>query len=505
MTRIAILIGVYLWIWTASALAQSAERSAVVAKAGDVYVTEKELVERFELLPSLYRNTKSRLQQAKLELVYSLIAEKLLAQEALERELDRDSLLISAYEDVRKMLARDRLYREEVGGKVTVTPKEIERVIAQAQNELFVSFLFFERREDAEFVRRQLVKAADFETIQVDSSLRAVRDTATVTWGDAEPTIERAAYALNKGEISPVVPAGNGYYILRLSGVQRSSYYTSLQPSESRERVASKLRERKEEVRMDEFTRELFRSKSGYSRPAEFTRLARALTQAFEKDTVTGRLFFTESKMKEVREQCGPWLSDSLSLAERYVWTVEAIIEQLFVKGFSLERDRVREIPRLLNKQLQVLVQQELLAQEALQRGVDKRPDVQRQLEMWYQSILAHAMKQYVQKHAIVTDAEVWTYLQSKNQQVAIPKVQIRELQTGSLEDMSDALTELQHGRSFEEIIERWSNDATLRARKGLSDPFPISERYPVGEIAWQMAVGQRYGPLKVARGYLYF
>jgi peptidyl-prolyl cis-trans isomerase C len=155
--------------------------------------------------------------------------------------------------------------------------------------------------------------------------------------------------------------------------------------------------------------------------------------------------------------------------------------------------------------QLQIWVQQELLAQEALQRGVDRRPDLQRQLEMWYQSILAQAMKQYVQKHAIVTGAEVWSYMQSKDQQVAIPKVQIRELQTASLEDMSEALTGLQHGRSFEEMIERWSNNPELKARMGLSDPFPISERSPVGEIAWQMDVGQRYGLLKVSRGYLYF
>jgi hypothetical protein len=70
---------------------------------------------------------------------------------------------------------------------------------------------------------------------------------------------------------------------------------------------------------------------------------------------------------------------------------------------------------------------------------------------------------------------------------------------------MHEALSELQRGKSLQEVVARWCSDASLRERGGISEPFPVSERYPVGEIAWQMIVGQRYGPLKDGRGYLYF
>lgn len=36
----------------------------VVAKAGNIYITEEEFIERFEMLPSLQRHRKTRLEEA---------------------------------------------------------------------------------------------------------------------------------------------------------------------------------------------------------------------------------------------------------------------------------------------------------------------------------------------------------------------------------------------------------------------------------------------------------
>ena len=57
----------------------------VVARAGNAFISEREFQERFELTPGLYRHRKAQLEQEKLTFLYSMIAEKLLAQEARER------------------------------------------------------------------------------------------------------------------------------------------------------------------------------------------------------------------------------------------------------------------------------------------------------------------------------------------------------------------------------------------------------------------------------------
>jgi hypothetical protein len=70
---------------------------------------------------------------------------------------------------------------------------------------------------------------------------------------------------------------------------------------------------------------------------------------------------------------------------------------------------------------------------------------------------------------------------------------------------MRQALADLEAGRSFGEVIERWSSDPGLRTTKGVSPPFPVSDRSPLGEIAMQMDIGQRYGPLRTSEGEIYF
>lgn len=186
-------------------------------------------------------------------------------------------------------------------------------------------------------------------------------------------------------------------------------------------------------------------------------------------------------------------------------WTLGEIIDRMYAKGFTLDSVTVRSIPQQVNALLRVWVQQELLAQEALTRGLDKYPAVRQQLETWYDNFLEQSMRFYLKRQTKVSDAEVLSFMQSTDSSVVIPRVQIRELRTASLDEMHEALNDLQSGRSLEQVIDRWCSDVNLRQRKGVSDPFPVSDRYPVGEIAWQMLVGQRYGPLKEGSGYLYF
>lgn len=487
-------------------LAQSSiSTQTVIGKAGDTYISENEFVQRFELLPSFQRNRKSNAEGAKLELLYSLIAEKLLAQEARERRFDEDSLFQADYHEARKMLVRDRLYLEEISRKVDIATAEINRGVAEAQRELLISFIYVPLKEDAGAVRRQIKNSKDFENIQIDSSLHAVRDTATVIWGDAEPAIEKAAYALKRNEVSSIIQSGDGWYIIKLSKVSRSSYYTSLQPRALQEKVTTKLRERKERTRLDTFTQQFLKDKIGYSKPGTFKKIAQSLLDTFSASYETGKIVLSDEMRRKIEAQCKPWLDDTLVVFAKEFWTLQQALERLYIKGFTVEKDQIKSVPALLNAQLREWVQQELLAQEALRRGLDKNPDLRDQLEMWHQSYLAQGMKTYIKNKVTVSETEAWSYLQSKDQTISIPKVQIRELWTSSLNDMKEAMFEMQNGAKLEQVIQKFSDDTTAKKRNGLSSPFPMNEREPVGEIAWQLNVGQRYGPVKLADGFLYF
>jgi hypothetical protein len=498
------MIGTLLWVMQ-SAGQSSRPQDRIVAKAGATFITESEFLERFELLPGMQRHRSERLEESKLEVLYSLIAEKLMAEEAHQRGLDKDSTFQGAFEEVRKLLARDELYRDEVSGKVTVSASEISAGVAQALKEVLVSFIFCDRREDAEFIRKQIKGGRDFKSIELDTSLLATRDTATIVWGDAVPAIEQSAYTLKIGEISRVIPAGTGFYILMVERTQENVFYSSMQSSTLTERVASRIRQRKEETRLNEFVAQFLKGKSGYSKPGPLKIVIEALSHAFRQVPLSGKVALSGTVLNAVREECASVLGETLCVAGNVVWKVGDVLDRLSAKGFALDSSSVMQLPQHVNGLLRVWVQQELLAQEALKRGLDSRPAVRKQLDAWRDNLLEQSMRFTLRKEVRVSDAEILSFIHSGDSSFVVPKVRIRELRTGSLDDMHKAFDDMKGGTSFEEAIVRWCSDELLSHRKGISDPFPVSERYPIGEIAWQMLVGQRYGPVKEANRYVYF
>ena len=490
---------------TGSILAQVDGQVSVLARVGDRFISEKEFVQRFELLPAVQRNRKNQLEPAKLDLLYSLVAEKLLALEAQARRLDQDSTVQAELLEMRKLLGRDELYRDEISRKVRVTAQEIDRGLREAERELLISFLFFPKRESAEHVRRRIKSQADFNLVAIDSAMQAVRDTATVIWGEANQSIERAAYALQPNEVSPVVPSGDGFYLLTVSKSRRSSYFTSLSPTAFRQFIVSKLRTREEEARLNEFTSVFFKDKVGSSRASVLTKLATAIVEAFKIRRDFDKILLNGAVLNEVRQKCRESLLDTLAVAGSVHWSLGEVVEKLYSKGFSVERQRMKEIPGILNLQVREWVQQELLAQEALRRELDKRPRVREQLEMWYESFLAAKMKEYIRATTKVSESELWSHLRTRGSHLPVPTVQIRELHTSSLEEMQDAIAELESGKSFQEVVARWSHDPITKQAMGLSAPFQISDRHPIGELAWEMEIGQRHGPMRTPGGYLLF
>ena len=476
----------------------------VIAKAGNVYISESEFLSRFELLPGFGRHRASQLEGAKAELLYSMIAEKLLAQEAGSRGLDADPAFRSAYQEVRRMLARDELYREEITQKVHVSEAQVSKGIARALRQILVSFICFKSREDAAFIRSQIKRSADFETLHIDSSIRVIRDTATVIWGDADPAIEESAYSMKGSEISGIIPAGGNYYILKIKEVQRNNAYASLQPNILHDRVKDRIRLHDEKIRMEEFVREALSDKVGYSLPRALRALAEVIGRmcGSENDTL---ISFTPEVSSRVAARCTSFLGDTMAVVHDSVWTTLDVLNRFSQKGFTLHCGKPAFLFHQINAEMEVQVRQELLSDEALRRGLDHVPDISKRLETWKQYYLSLIMKDLVKKSVSVNDAEMYGYLEAKGKLPRVPRVQIRELRTASLDEMKQALDELEKGESFERIIRRWSVDSSARTSGGVSDFFPITEHQPIGELAWEMEVGQRFGPFSIPAGVYYF
>ncbi len=478
---------------------------AVIARAGNVFVSEQEFLKRFELTPGLYRHRKPQLEQEKLQLLYSMVAEKLLAQEAQQRGCDTAALYRGAVAETVKLLARDALYRQEVREKVVVSSSEIKEGITRARVQRLVAFWFFEEENDARFVRSQIQSGSDFDRFVLDTNMLAVRDTATVLWGDAEQSVEDAAYQLQQGGVSPVVPAGDGFYILRLLAVNQNPVLMSLPPLTLRERVISTIRQRKERVREAEVITGLLRAHSAFSPPALFRRVADSLASVFHASYAAPATALSPAMGAETLRRLHAVADDTLIVAGPAAWSVREALEKLVRRGFSVHGDSVRGVAARLYTVFREWTHHELLAQEALARGLEKDLSVQQRLAPWKDHLLAGMVQRRIHETLDVADAEVFAYLQSTDSSLVIPEVRLRLLRTRTFEQMDAAFRALEKGVPFDSVIAEMSDDLLSRPRRGDTGFFPVTDRYPLGLIGSRLEPGEFYGPLRDSSGYVYF
>ena len=497
MIRIIIL----LLLATCSAAAQTGPaENAVIARAGHAFISEREFVERFELTPGLYRHRKPQLEAEKLEMLYSMVAEKLLAQEASARSLDTTALYRSALADLTHLLVRDELYRQEVRARVQIAPAEIRQGVLRSRERRLVRFLFFEREDDARFIRGQLRTPVDLDRLTLDPTMHAMKDTATVHWGDADEAIEQAAYALDRTSLSPVVRAGDGCYILRLISVVPDPAVLALPAATLRERVASTLRVRKERVREAEFVAGLLASRHASSPPATFRIVADTIARIFRELYTPPSMAFSPAMRDIALTRLAGRTADTLILAGDRIWTVAEALDRLVQRGFTMNGDSVRGTAARLYTVFREWAHQELLAQEGLVRGLDRHPEVVRRLAPWKDHYLAGMVERKISDRVEITEAEVYAYLKSTDATVKVPEVRVRVLRTNSIEEMQGAFRMMEQGRSFEEAIAASGADD----RQGDTGFFPVTDRPPLGFLASRLEPGQYYGPFRDSSGYVY-
>jgi hypothetical protein len=197
-------------------------------------------------------------------------------------------------------------------------------------------------------------------------------------------------------------------------------------------------------------------------------------------------------------------LDDTLIVAGSTVWSIGDAIERLYAKGFSCSVKRRRDVGRALYEEFHDWVSQELLAQEAVRRGIDRLETVRRQVEPWRVQALAFRLMALLNRNVDVTDAEVMAFAASGDTTLSVPEVKVRALHTTSIERMKAALGALEEGSPLADVVRRYAPPGEDTIRGGESDFFPVTARPPIGELAWQLDIGQQYGPVQDSTGYWY-
>ncbi len=150
------------------------------------------------------------------------------------------------------------------------------------------------------------------------------------------------------------------------------------------------------------------------------------------------------------------------------------------------------DTPQLRKSVRDALINQEVIAQEAVKQGIDKKPAVAASLELFRVRALAQAyFQEYFAKHPI-SEADLKKEYERLKPQMATKEYRARHILVNSEEEAKKIIEELKGGGSFEKMAAEKSKDPGSKGRGGDLDWSPAS-RYvkPFGEALVKLKKGE--------------
>ncbi len=138
------------------------------------------------------------------------------------------------------------------------------------------------------------------------------------------------------------------------------------------------------------------------------------------------------------------------------------------------------------------LINQEVVAQEAIKRGLQKNPEVAAQLELQRQETLVNAFVQdYIKANPVADDAARKEYERIKPT-IPSKEFKARHILLEKEEEAKDVIAQIKKGTNFEKLAAEKSKDSGSKVRGGDLDWAPAG-RYvkPFGDALSRMKKGQ--------------
>ena len=166
-------------------------------------------------------------------------------------------------------------------------------------------------------------------------------------------------------------------------------------------------------------------------------------------------------------------------------YRIEAAVKTRIAQG-------QQDTPELRKSIRDALVNQEIVAQEAVKKGLDKQPNVAARIELDRQMTLINAyFDDYLKKNPITDDMLRKEYERLKPQ---LPgrEYRVRHILVEKEDDAKNIIAQIKKGGSFEKLAAEHSNDPGSKARGGDLDWGP-AERYvkPFGDALKALKKGQ--------------
>ena len=487
----------------------SLANDSLLVKIGSSGISVDEFQQRFSLLPQVSDGIKKDLEQKKDNLLYSLIAEKLWAEEAENLNLDTTYIMKYTFKALEKMYVRDALYNIEVTDKVKVTEADKIDALDKIYTALDLDVIQLDDSIKAEKVFSLILNGVPQDSsIVSDISNHSV---VQVHFGELKEPVEDLIYSLSEGDISRPIESSSGWLIFRV--IKKDPIFYD-KPQQALSEAEEIIKQRKVEKYSSEFFKKFFSDQKVEVDEKLFWILSNKITEIFKEKKISNSIPDSESVYLDGNDLLRmksnfvyDWLSMPFIKFSENPITFRQFLHEFTFEGFNSTSVEEKAISTKLNFRVKTFIEHELLAREGYRRGLQNLADVKSSIEMWKDNYLAQILKNKLLDSVNVSDEEVREEFlnRNKNSNISVPEVNVLEILSDSLELMESILNDLEGGDDFRKLASLYTKRTWTKNNGGEFGYFPVTMYGEIGRIAATMKIGEIYGPIKLLEGYSLF
>lgn len=485
-----------------------------LAWVGTSVITARDFLERFELMPWPGKDRRAEHDSARIKALRSLVAERLLAQEAAARGVGKDSVTQRQVAGLERMMVRDALFRREVVGRISFTDREVSEGMKRYPKERIVLFLAAPSEDAVRDLRTAVRRPGTIDSLlhTLPRSILMRVDTMTVTFGAIDRILEDSAYALSvrRPLSGPFRSPLYGWGVLALLAEHPSGEAAKKSVPDRIRAVENILRARKQTERANAYSGSILSRQRGEADPERFERFAAAFHAVMMTDTLAratrNGFRFSVDDLDRVEQVMGDEALLPLVMIGSGPMTVRDVIDAFRGREFQFTSLHPELFRNRLNAMIRDVVATELLGREGYAMNLHNSEAVRHDVQVWADHWAAAAMARVLRDTVSVTDADVAAYLTAHVRDLGRSyAVNIREVLADSLLTVLEALDRVIGGEPMADVARSLSRRTAWAERGGVSGFFRVDSLPELGMAALLTDSGSYGGPVHLREGYAVF
>lgn len=487
-----------------------AQENQVLAKIGTIEITSDEFMARYELTPQLLKENQKIKEELKLEFLYSLIAEKLLALYGEQIRLDTSVIVKQSLKYFEEMFVRDALYKKVVQEKAQLKTDSLLNFYLSNANNVKMIYIYSDNNTEINKIYSLLKLGIPFDSLY--SELNSGRtDTFSVSVGQIKEDVENKLFSLPDGAFSSPIEMDDGWYIFKILK-RYNPIITKSKGWESDFKNSKRIaKERSEFSFYKEYLKNFFSNKEVKINAKLLRNISSQVYSILSQRIDQNQTFYNRALLVndiafiELKMGKDSLVQPIVEMSNSFI-TIGDYLNFLRFENFTVDTLDYLFVFKSLSNKLKNFIEYKMLANEGYLLGLQNSVEVKKQVKMWKENYFMQLVTSMFIDSASVSDDEIIAfYNERKNGSLRNKEVNIVEIFTDSLEIVENVLKSVEDNKDFIELAKKYSQKFDGNVKNLESGFFNVNSKGQLGQIASKMKVGEVYGPIKIQEDFLIF